>query len=117
MDWVLIISTIVLVIATIDLFIGIYEDKVYSFQFVHVFIHCHKTWKKYRRLKKYLKINTIPVINIQDYEGNNAGFAFIQYDDIIFVIQGDNIYLSSYYKHLINNLLKHNDNATRRALQ
>jgi hypothetical protein len=66
-------------------------------------------WKRYRRLKKYLKNNTIPIIDLKDNTGNNSGFAFIHYDDMIFVIQGDNLYLSAYYNHLIKDLLKRNN--------
>jgi hypothetical protein len=63
-------------------------------------------------LKQYLKTNTIPFIDIKDYAGHNTGFAFIQYCDIIFVIQGDDLYLGSYYNHLINDLLKRNNHAS-----
>lgn len=108
MNWILIISTIGFVLATISLLILCYEHKTLFLQLIYAFIYDHKIWRKYRRLKKYLKNNTIPIINIIDYEGNNAGFAFIRYNDITFIIQGDNIYLSSYYRHLIEDLLKRN---------
>jgi hypothetical protein len=117
MKWFAIITLTVLVLATINLLIVSLSQCCLFFQVLYAFICSHETWKRYRRLKKYLKTNTIPLINILDYEGNNSGFAFIQYGDTIFVIQGDNTYLSSYYKHLIKNLLKHNDYDTRRALQ
>lgn len=110
MNWILIILTIGFVLATISLLSLGYEHKTLFLQSVYIFIYDHKNWKRYRRLKKYLKTNTIPVINISDYEeGNNSGFAFIHYDDMIFVIQGDNLYLGSYYNHLINDLLKRNN--------
>lgn len=109
MNWILIISIIGFVLVTILLLILEYEHKTLFLQSVCTFIYAHKDWKRYRRLKKYLKDNTIPIINIIDYKGNNAGFAFIQYDDIIFIIQGDNLYLGAYYNHLINDLLKRNN--------
>lgn len=117
MNWFAIILLIIVVFGTIDLLIASLAQCNLFFQVLYVFIHDHKIWKRYQRLKKYLKTDTIPLIDIQDYEGNNSGFAFIQYYDVIFAIQGDNIYISSYYSHLIKNLLKHNDYATRRALQ
>ena len=117
MNWILIIPLIVLVLSSIQLLIISLNQRCFFFQVLYAFTCTHETWKRYRRLKKYLKTNTIPIIDIQDYEGNNSGFAFIQYDSMIFIIQGDNIYISSYYGHLINNLFKHSNNATRRALQ
>lgn len=108
MNWILIISTIGFLLVVILLLILEYEHKTLFLQSVYVFICEHKDWRKYRRLKKYLKTNTIPLINLRDYAGNNAGFAFIQYCDTIFVIQGDNLYLGSYYNHLIKDLLKQN---------
>jgi hypothetical protein len=117
MNWFAIITLTVLVLAIINLLIISLSQCCLFFQVLYVFTCSHETWKRYRRLKKYLKTDTIPLINILDYKGNNSGFAFIQYDNNIFVIQGNDIYISSYYGHLIKNLLKHNDNATRRALQ
>ena len=117
MNWILIIPLIVLVLSSIQLLIISLNQSCLFFQVLYTFICAHEIWKRYRRLKKYLKTDAVPFINILDYDGNNSGFAFIQYDNNIFVIQGDNIYISSYYGHLIKNLLKHNDNATRRALQ
>ena len=117
MNWILIIPLIVLVLSSIQLLIISLNKSCLFFQVWYTFTCVHEIWKRYRRLKKHLKTNTIPLINIIDYEGNNSGFAFIQYGNDIFVIQGDNIYISSYYGHLISNLLKHNDNATRRTLQ
>lgn len=109
MNWILTISTICFVLGVISLLLLEYEHKTLFLQSVYTFIFNHKNWKRYRRLKQYLKTNTIPVIDLKDYEGNNSGFAFIHYDDIIFVIQGDNLYLGSYYNHLINDLLKRNN--------
>lgn len=117
MKWIEIILLIVMAIATINLVIITLNQQNLFFQVLYAFICDHETWKKYQRIKKYLKTNTIPLIDINDYTGNNAGFAFIQYGNMIFVIQGDSIYISSYYGHLIKNLLKHNDYVTRRALQ
>ena len=116
MNWFAIITLTVLVISLIQLLIISLNQSCLFFQVLYTFTCAHETWKRYRRLKKYLKTNTIPLINILDYEGNNIGFAFIKYDNMIFAIQNDEIYISSYYKHLISNLLKHNDHATRRAL-
>lgn len=113
MKWFEIIVLIVMVIAVINLFIIAFSDQNFFSQALYTFIYDHKIWKRYRRLKKYLKTNTIPLINIVDYTGNNAGFAFIQYDNMIFAIQGNNSYISAYYNHLIKNLLKHNNNVTR----
>lgn len=109
MDWLTIISLTILVIVSVDLLILALDQQNLFFQVLHVFTHDHKTWKRYRRLKKYLKTNTIPLIDLRDYTGNNAGFAFIQYDNLIFIIQGDNLYLGSYYSHLIKDLLKRNN--------
>jgi hypothetical protein len=110
MNWLAIICLTIIVISIINLIIANFRHQNLFFQILYTFIYEHKDWKRYRRLKQYLKTNTIPIINIIDYEGNNAGFAFIQYDDITFIIQGkDNIYLSSYFNHLINDLLKHNN--------
>lgn len=108
MNWFIIITLAILVIAVIALFIFSLDQRNLFSQALYVFIFDHKNWKRYRRLKKYLKVNTIPLIDIKDYAGNNTGFAFIQYCDIIFVIQGDGLYLSSYYNHLIEDLLKQN---------
>lgn len=113
MRWFQIITLTVLVLTIINLLIVTLSQQNCFFQILYTFIYDHEQWKKYRRLKKYLKTNNIPVINIIDYEGNNAGFAFTQYDDGIFIIQGDNIYLSIYYSHLIKNLLKHNNYDSR----
>ena len=113
MNWFIIITLTILVIAAIALFIFNLDQWNLFFQALCVFIFEHKNWKKYRRLKKYLKTNTIPFIDIKDYKGHNTGFAFIQYCDIIFVIQGDDLYLGSYYNHLINDLLKRNNHVSR----
>jgi hypothetical protein len=117
MNWIIIILLILLVISTIQLLIISLNQSCLFFQVLYVFTCEREIWKRYRRLKKYLKTDTIPVIDIVDYEGNNFGFAFIKYGNTIFVLLGDYIYISSYYGHLINNLLKHNNNAIRRALQ
>lgn len=108
MRWLIIIPLIGVVLPIIILITSLSQWNLF-FQVLYVFIGDHENWKKYRRLKKYLKTNTIPIIDIRNYEGDNSGFAFIQYDDIIFIIQGDNTYLSPYYGHLIKNLLKHNN--------
>lgn len=113
MNWFIIITWALLVIATVALLILNLDQRNLFFQVLCVFIFDHKNWKRYRRLKKYLKTNTIPFIDIKDYTGNNAGFAFIQYCDIIFVIQGDDLYLGSYYNHLIEDLLKRNNHDSR----
>ena len=118
MNWIIIIPLILLVISLTQLLIISLNQSCLFFQVLYTFTCAHETWKRYRRLKKYIKkTDTIPLINILDYEGNNIGFAFIKYDNNIFIIQGDDIYISSYYGHLIKNLLKHNNNAIRRALQ
>lgn len=118
MNWIIIIPLILLVISLTQLLIISLNQSCLFFQVLYAFTCDHEIWKRYRRLKKYIKkTDTIPLIDIQDYKGNNSGFAFIQYDNNIFVIQGDNIYISSYYGHLIKNLLKLNKDATRRALQ
>lgn len=110
MNWIIIIIPLsILLLAIIDLVIISFEHRNFFWQVLCTFLYDHYEWKKYRRLKKYLKTDTIPLIDIRDYEGNNSGFAFIQYDDIIFVIQGDYLYLSSYYNHLIDDLLKRNN--------
>lgn len=109
MNWHIIIPLIALVLATTSLLIITLNQCGLFFQALYSFIYEHKMWKRYRRLKKYLKTDTIPFIHILDYDGNNSGFAFIQYDNNIFVIQGNDIYLSSYYSHLIKDLLKHNN--------
>lgn len=109
MNWFGIITLIVLVLVTSNLLTISLNQSCFFFQVLYVFTCDHEIWKRYRRLKKYLKTNTIPVIDIRDYEDNNSGFAFVQYDSMIFIIQGDNIYISSYYGHLIKNLLKHNN--------
>lgn len=113
MNWSTIIPLILLVLTTINLLICALSQQHLFFQVLYAFIYEHEMWKRYRRLKKYLKTNTIPLINLTDYAENNAGFAFIKYDDEIFIIQGSNIYLSTFYSHLIKNLLKHNNYATR----
>ncbi len=110
MRWFMIITLIVLVFAVTNLLIISFSHCNLFFQVLYAFICDHTNWKRYQRLKKYLKTNTIPFIDIKDYKGNNTGFAFIQYCDIIFVIQGDDLYLGSYYNHLIKDLLKHNNN-------
>lgn len=117
MNWIIIIPLILLVISITQLLIISLNQWNLFFQVLYTFTCAQDTWKKYRRLKKYLKTDTIPLINIVDYEGNNFGFAFIKYDNIVFVLQGNDIYISSYYGHLIKNLLKHNNNAIRRTLQ
>lgn len=117
MNWIIIIPLILLVISLTQLLIISLSQSCLFFQVLYTFTCDHEIWKRYRRLKKYLKTHTIPIINIIDYEGDNVGFAFIQYDNNTFVLQGDNIYISSYYQHLIENLITHNDYATRRALQ
>ena len=104
MNWILIISTIGFLLAGISLLLLEYEHKTLFLQSVYTFIYDHKMWRRYRRLKKYLKDNTMPIIELKDYTGNNSGFAFIHYDDMIFVIQGDNLYLISHYSHLIKDL-------------
>ena len=109
MNWFIIIAWALLVIAAIALLILSLNQWNLFFQVLCVFIFDHEKWKRYRRLKKYLKTNTIPLIDLRDYTGNNAGFAFIQYCDTIFVIQGDNLYLGPYYNHLIDDLLKYNN--------
>ena len=109
MSWFNIIILITLVLATIGLVVTSFSQQNFFFQALYAFMCDHKKWKRYRRLKQYLKIDTIPIINILDYEGNNSGFAFIQYDNIMFIIQGDNLYISSYYNHLIEDLLKRNN--------
>lgn len=109
MNCFIIISLTLLVLAITNLLIVTLNQCNLFFQVLYSFIYEHKMWKRYRRLKKYLKTNTIPFIDIKDYKRNNTGFAFIQYCDIIFVIQGDDLYLSSYYDHLINDLLKRNN--------
>lgn len=109
MNWFTIIPLILLVSAVINLIIINLNQQNLFFQVLYTFLYEYKTWKRYRRLKQYLKTNTIPLIDLRDYTGNNSGFAFIQYCDTIFVIQGDNLYLGSYYNHLIDDLLKHNN--------
>lgn len=109
MNWIIIIPLIVLVISVIQLLIIGCDQRNLFFQVLYAFTCDHETWKRYRRLKKYSKTNTIPLIDLTDYTRNNAGFAFIQYGDTIFVIQGDNLYLSSYYNHLIKDLLIRNN--------
>ena len=109
MNWLIIIPLIGLVLPIIIIIIIDLSRWNLFFQVLYVFIGDHENWKRYRRLKKYLKNNIIPIIDIRDYEGNNSGFAFVQYDSMIFIIQGDNIYLSTYYNHLIKDLLKHNN--------
>lgn len=117
MNWFLVILIVLLALSVIDLIIISLNQKNFFFQVLYAFTCDHEQWKRYRRLKKYLKTNLIPFINIINYTGDNAGFAFIQYEDTIFVIQGSTIYISSYYSHLIKYLLKHNNYAIRRALQ
>lgn len=112
MNWIIIIPLIVLTLAIINLIIISFNQHNLFFQVLYAFLCSHDTWKKYRRLKKYLKTNSMPIINLLDVR-NNAGFAFIQYCDIIFVVQGNDLYLSSYYGHLIKNLLKHNNYDSR----
>lgn len=110
MNWIIIIIPLsVLLLAIIDLVIISFEHRNFFWQVLCTFLYDHDKWKRYRRLKKYLNTDIIPFIDIRDYKGNNSGFAFIQYNDIIFVIQGDNLYLSSYYNHLIDDLLKRNN--------
>lgn len=111
MYWIItIVPLVLLVLVTITLVIITFNYLNFFFQILYTFICDHETWKKYQRLKKYLKTDMIPVINILDYEGDNSGFAFIQYDNIMFIIQGANeIYISSYYSHLIKDLLKRNN--------
>lgn len=109
MKWFETIVLIVLIIATINLLIIAFSHQNLFSQALYAFIYDHKIWKRYRRLKKYLQTNPIPIINLLDYEGNDSDFAFIQYDNMIFVTQGRDIYLSSYYNHLIKNLLKQNN--------
>lgn len=109
MNWFTIIPLVLIVSAVINLIIINLNQQNLFFQVLYAFLYEYKTWKRYRRLKKYLKTNTIPLIDLRDYTRNNTGFAFIQYCDTIFVIQGDNLYLGSYYNHLINDLLKHNN--------
>lgn len=112
MDWFIIITLTILVLVVIAIFILSFNQQNFFFQALCVFIFDHKRWKRYQRLKKYSKTNTIPLINLKDYTGNNAGFAFIQYDDTTFVIQGDNLYLGSYDNHLIKDLLRRNNHVS-----
>lgn len=109
MNWFTIITLTVLVLATINLLIISLNQCCLFFQVLYVFTYSRETWKRYQRLKKYLKTNTIPIIKLTEYEGNNAGFAFIQYKNFVFIIQGEGLYLSSYYNHLIKDLLKRNN--------
>lgn len=109
MDWFTIISLIILIFAIINILIMALNQQNFFFQVLYAFIYEHEIWKRYRKLKKYLKTNTIPLINIIDYIENNVGFTFVQYDNEVFVISGDNIYLNSYFIRLIENLLKHNN--------
>ena len=109
MNWIMIILLTILVVSTINLLIMCLSKYNFFFQVLYVFIFDNENWKKYQRLKKYLKTNTIPIINLLDYEGGNSSFAFVQYNNEVFIIQGDNLYLSPYYNHLIKNLLKHNN--------
>ena len=118
MNWIIItVPLVLLVLSIIHLLVITLNQCNFFFQILYTFLFDHMIWKKYRKLKQYMKDNTIPIIDIADYTGNNVGFAFIKYDNTIFVLQEDEIYISSYYKHLISNLLKHNNHATRRALQ
>lgn len=109
MNWFIIIPLILLVLASINLIIISLNQQNLFFQVLYAFIYEHEKWKRYRRLKEYLKTNTIPLINLVDYTENNVGFTFVQYDNEVFVISGDNIYLNSYFIRLIENLLKHNN--------
>jgi alkyl sulfatase BDS1-like metallo-beta-lactamase superfamily hydrolase len=109
MNWIIIIPLILLVISLTQLLIISLNQSCLFFQVLCAFTSDHETWKRYRRLKKYLKTDTIPLIDARDYEGGNSGFAFIQYDNLICVIQGDYLYLSSFYNHLIDDLLKRNN--------
>lgn len=109
MKWIETITLIVMAIAAVNILIIGFNQKNLFFQVLYVFIYDHKIWKRYRRLKKYLKTNTIPVIDIRNYEDNDSDFAFIQYDNMIFAIQGNNCYIGTYYNHLIKNLLKRNN--------
>lgn len=109
MHWLMIIPFTGLILSIIILIIINLNQRNLFFQVLYVFICDRENWKRYRRLKQYLKTNTIPIIDIRDYEGNNSGFAFVHYDSMIFAIQGDNVYISSYYNHLIKDLLKRNN--------
>jgi hypothetical protein len=109
MNWIMIILLSILLLTIIDLVIVAFHHRNFFWQVLYTFINDHYKWKRYRRLKKYLKTDTIPLIDARDYEGGNSGFAFVQYDNIIFVIQGDYLYLSSFYNHLIDDLLKRNN--------
>lgn len=109
MNCIVIILEIIVIVSIFLLFlIGVHQWNFF-FQVLYAFICDRTNWKRYRRLKKYLKTDTIPLIDLRDYTGNNDGFAFIQYCDTIFIIQGDHLYLGSYYNHLIDDLLKHNN--------
>ena len=109
MNWIAIISLTILVLASINLLIVGLNQSCFFLQVLYVFIFDREIWKKYKRLKKYLKTNTIPFIHMIYYTGINIKFAFVWYDDTIFIAQGSSIYLSSYYNKLIENLLKHNN--------
>lgn len=109
MNWIIIITLTVLVLATIALFIIILHQWNFFYQVLYAFICDHENWKRYQRLKKYLKNNIIPLINLIDFRENNDGFAFVQYDNIIFITQGEHVYLHSYYEHLIKDLLTRNN--------
>lgn len=108
MNWIIIILTIIITVSLLLLLIMGLNQLNFFFQVLYVFICDRDTWKKYQRLKKYLKTNTIPFIHLIDYTENNFDFAFVWYDDTIFIAKGSNIYISSCYNKLIMNLLKHN---------
>ena len=110
MNWIIIILTIIITVSILLLLIMGLSQLNFLFQVLYVFICDRESWKKYKRLKKYLKTNTIPYINLIDYTKIIIiGFAFVWYNDTIFIVNGSSVYLSPYYKHLIENLLKHNN--------
>lgn len=109
MNWIIIILTIIITTSLLLLLIIELNQLNFFFQVLYVFICDRESWKKYQRLKKYLKTNTIPFIHLIDYTENNFDFAFVWYNDTIFIVNRNSIYLSPYYNHLIKNLLKHNN--------
>ena len=68
MNWLAIICLTIIVTSIINLIIINFSQRNLFFQVLYSFIYEHKMWKRYRRLKQYLKTNTIPIINIIDYE-------------------------------------------------
>lgn len=109
MNWIIIIPLIITVLAVINLLIVSFNQQNLFFQSLYTFIYDHEKWKRYQKLKEHLKTNTIPFIHLMDYT-DNADFAFVWYDDVIFIMQGNDIYLCSYFTRLIEDLLKRNKN-------